>query len=57
LLESITNAKSMGKQIIVFGDESVTAEEIKRYSNMFIDIGRFDKEQLNKFTHVLEIKK
>jgi len=57
LLESITNAKSMGKQIIVFGDESVTAEEIKRYSDIFIDIRRFDKEQLNKFTHLLEIKK
>ncbi len=57
LLESITNAKSMGKQIIIFGDESVTAEEIKRYSDMFIDIGRFDEEQLNKFTHILEIKK
>ena len=52
LLESVKTAKNMGKQIIIFGDDSVTAEEMKRYADMFIDIGRFDNEQLNKFTHM-----
>jgi len=51
LLESIKIVKSMGKHIIIFGDASATAEEMKKYSDMFIDIGRFSEEQLNKFTH------
>ena len=52
LLESVINAKNMGKQIIVFGDESVTAEEIKRVADIFIDIHKLKEEELNKFTHI-----
>lgn len=51
LLESIKIAKSMGKHVVIFGDASVTAEEMKKYSDIFVDIGRFSDEQLNKFTH------
>jgi len=51
LLESVKTAKSMGKQIVLLGDASVTAEEMKKESDMFIDIGRFNQEQLNKFSH------
>ncbi|MCF7910539.1 NYN domain-containing protein [Candidatus Pacearchaeota archaeon] len=57
LLEPIINAKSMGKQIIILGDESVTAEEIKRSADLFIDLGRMNAEQLNKFTHISNYKK
>ena len=51
LLESIKTAKGMGKQIIIIGNSNTTAEEMKRYADLFIDIGRFNEEQLNKFTH------
>jgi len=57
LLESVINAKNMGKQIIVLGDESVTAEEIKRSADMFIDIRKFNEKQLNKFTHLSKYTK
>lgn len=57
LLESIKIAKGMGKQIIIFGDSNVTAEDMKRYSDMFVDIGRFSGEQLDKFSHVPPFKK
>ena len=52
LLESVRTSKGMGKQIIIFGNSSVTAEEMKRNADLFIDIGRFSEEQLNKFTHI-----
>ena len=51
LLESIKTAKGMGKQIIIIGNSNTSAEEMKRYADLFIDIGRFNEEQLNKFTH------
>lgn len=56
LLESIKISKNEGKQIIVFSNSSVTAEEMKKYADMFIDIGRFTKEQLDKFSHIPEKK-
>lgn len=56
LLESIKTTKSMGKQIIIMGNSSVTAEEMKRESDMFIDIRRFTDEQINKFSHVHLLK-
>jgi len=52
LLESVRTAKSMGKQILILGNSSVTAEEMKREADLFIDVGRFSEEQLNKFTHI-----
>ena len=52
LLESVKTSKSMGKHVIIFGDESVTAEEMKKEADMFINIGRFTDEQLNKFSHI-----
>lgn len=52
LLESIKIAKNMGKQVFIFGDESVTAEEMKKHADVFINIGRFTEEQLNQFTHI-----
>ena len=54
LLESVKTSKGMGKQIIIFGDSRVIAEEMKKYSDMFVDIGRFTKEELDKFTHIPE---
>jgi uncharacterized LabA/DUF88 family protein len=57
LLESIKTSKGMGKQIIIFGDSRVIAEEMKKYSDMFVDIGRFTKEELDKFTHIPEKNK
>jgi uncharacterized LabA/DUF88 family protein len=57
LLESVKTSKGMGKQIIIFGDSRVIAEEMKKYSDMFIDIGRFSKEELDKFTHIPEKNK
>lgn len=56
LLESIKTIKSMGKQIILFGNSSVTAEEMKKESDIFIDIGRFTSEQLDKFSHIAKGK-
>jgi len=52
LLESVKTVKQMGKQIILFGSSSVTAEEMKKFADFFVDIGRFDKEQLDRFSHV-----
>lgn len=52
LLESVKTAKELGKHIIIFGDSSVTAEEMKRNADFFIDIGRLKEEELNKFTHI-----
>ena len=47
----------MGKHIILMGNSSVTAEEMKRHADLFIDIERFNEEQLNKFTHVYDKNK
>jgi|SRR3989344_3107177 len=52
LLESIKIAKNYGKQVIIFGNEEVTAEEMKKYADLFINVNRFTNEQLDKFTHV-----
>jgi len=52
LLESVKTAKELGKHIIIFGDSSVTAEEMKRNADFFIDVGRLKEEELNEFTHV-----
>lgn len=52
LLESIKTAKSLGKHVIILGDDSVTAEEMKREADLFVDIGRFTDEQFNKISHL-----
>ena len=52
LLESIKTSKNMGKHIIILGSSGVTAEEMKRHADWFIDTARFSEEQLNKFTHI-----
>lgn len=52
LLESVKTAKGMGKQVVIMGNSNVTAEEMKRHADLFIDIDRFNNEQLNKFTHI-----
>ncbi len=57
LLESIKIAKGMGKQTIIVGDRSVTAEEMKKIADLYVDIGKLEKEELNKFTHVPTNKK
>ncbi len=54
LLESIKTAKSLGKHVLIFGDDSVVAEEMKREADLFIDIGRFTNEQLDKISHIPE---
>ena len=54
LLESIKTAKRLGKHVLVFGDESVVAEEMKREADLFINIGRFTDEQLDKISHIPE---
>jgi len=51
LLESVKTIKNMGKQIIIFGDSYVTAEEMKKVADMFVDTGRFIETQLNEFSH------
>ena len=52
LLESIKIAKGMGKQSIIVGDKSVTAEEMKKIADLYVDIGKLEKEELNRFTHI-----
>lgn len=56
ILESIKIAKGMGKHIILFANQSVTAEEMKKYSDFFIDLNRFTKEQLDQFSHIPKIE-
>jgi len=51
LLESVKIAKNEGKHVILFGDSSVTAEEMKKYADMYVDIGRLKEEELSRFTH------
>lgn len=51
LIESIQTAKNLGKHIILFGDRSVTAEELKRNIDLFIDLNRLNESELDKFTH------
>lgn len=50
LLESISTVKNLGKQVIVFGDDRVTSEEIKRESDFFIDLRSFSNKQLDQFS-------
>ena len=57
LLESIKISKGMGKQVVVVGDKSVTAEEMKKIADLYVDIGKLEKEELNKFTHTPTNKK
>ena len=47
----------MGKQVIIFGNAKMTAEEMKKYADLFIDISRFEKEAIDKFTHIPVKKK
>ena len=51
LIESIRTTKNLGKHVIIFGDKSVTAVEMRREADMFIDLGRFSDDQLNKISH------
>lgn len=57
LLESIKTVKNMGKQVIIFGENETTADEMKKYADLFVDIGRFTTEQLNAFSHIPQIKR
>lgn len=57
ILESIKIAKGMGKQVIIVGDRGVTAEEMKKVADLYVDIGKLDKEEINKFTHMPTNKK
>lgn len=50
LLESVKTVKNLGKQIVVFGDEKVTAEELKRESDFFINLRNFSNSQLDQFS-------
>ena len=57
LLESVKTAKNLGKHVILFGDETVTSEEMKREADFFINMSRFSDEDLNKFSTIRTIKK
>ncbi len=57
LLESVKTAKGMGKHIIIFGESSTTSEEMKKYADLLVDIGRFNSAQLDEFSHIPNIKK
>ncbi len=52
LLESVRTAKNLGKHVIIFGDESVMAEEMKKEADLFINMRRFTDEQMNQITHI-----
>lgn len=56
LLESVKTAKRLGKHVIVFGDNSVMAEEMKKEADLFIDIRRFSDDQLDKISHTIQLK-
>jgi uncharacterized LabA/DUF88 family protein len=52
LLESVRAAKNNGKHIIILGDRSATSEEMKREADLFIDIGKLKKDELDAFSHI-----
>jgi uncharacterized LabA/DUF88 family protein len=57
LLESIKIAKNMGKQVIIFSEASVTADEMRKYADLFINLDRLNDEQLDSFTHIHDMQK
>lgn len=54
LLESVRTAKRLGKHVIIFCDDSIMAEEMKREADLFINLARFTDEQLDKISHLKE---
>jgi len=52
LIESVRTTKNLGKHVIIFGDESVTSIEMRREADMYINLGRFNTEQLNQISHI-----
>ncbi len=56
LIESIRTAKNLGKHVIIFGNKDVTAIEIRREADFFIDLSRLTEEQLNQISHIKKEK-
>lgn len=52
LIESVRTVKNLGKHVIVFGDDSVTSEEMKREADLYINLGRFENKELDKISHI-----
>ncbi|MFT4312088.1 MAG: NYN domain-containing protein [Candidatus Woesearchaeota archaeon] len=51
LIESVRTTKNLGKHVIIFGDESVTSVEMRKESDMYINLRRLDSTQLDQISH------
>lgn len=51
LLESVRTVKNLGKHVIIFSHSDLMSQELFRDADMFVNIAKFDKEKLDKFTH------
>ena len=51
LLESVRSVKNLGKHVIIFSHYTNIAREMMKESDFFVDLQRFDDNQLNQFTH------
>jgi uncharacterized LabA/DUF88 family protein len=52
LIECVRTTKNLGKHVVIFGDETVTSEEMKREADMFINLSRLDDKQLDQISHI-----
>ena len=56
LYESIKLVKTLGKQTIIFSDNSLMSDGMLEICDFYKDICRLEDEQLNEFTHIFEKK-
>ena len=52
LKEAVKLVKSIGKKIIIMSHKDLASKELTREADVFINIEKFNKEQLNEFSRV-----
>lgn len=56
LLESLKTIKGLGKQVIIFSHYKTVAKDMRKETDMFIDIQKLDDANLDKFSHRFQKK-
>lgn len=56
LLESLKTIKGLGKQVIIFSHYRTVAKDMRKETDMFIDMQKLEDKYLDKFSHVFQKK-
>lgn len=52
LVEAIRLAKSLGKKVIIVSHKNLLSKDLEKEADFFIDISKFNEEQLNEFSRL-----